>query len=277
MVLETRSLVYLGTGLVSVAQLVPIENIGSAGVITDIPPWQLPPNAWSSANNVRFDDVSVKKMPGYTEVMEGLPEPPLHLETYQLYDSGKYYWVAFCSNNIYAYDPDIPDGAKWVDVTPDPAPQNDERIQWQTAKLGAVLVATNGVDAPYWWRLDDGIFNVNNKFEPLPDWLPEWDNCQTMAGFKSFMFAGSMYDNVVNLKKNRLVAWSDMTSQYTPPDWDYTDPYGDAGIYELLDSQGPIVHMAQLRESIMIYKTDSIVIGNFIGAPLMFGFQVLYP
>ena len=70
----------------------------------------------SSSNNVRFDDVSVKKMPGYTEVMEGLPEPPLHLETYQLYDSGKYYWVAFCSNNIYAYDPDIPDGAEWVDV-----------------------------------------------------------------------------------------------------------------------------------------------------------------
>ena len=81
------------------AELLPIENIGTAGVITDIPPWQLPPNAWSNANNVRFDDVSVKKMPGYTEVMKGIPEPPLYLETYQLYDSGVYYWLAFCLEN----------------------------------------------------------------------------------------------------------------------------------------------------------------------------------
>jgi len=255
------------------AELLPIENIGTAGVITDIPPWQLPPNAWSNANNVRFDDVSVKKMPGYTEVMKDIPEPPLYLETYQLYDSGVYYWLAFCLENIYCYS-----GNSWSDVTPDPKPKGDPNIQWQTAKLGAVLVATNGVDTPYWWKLDNGIPNVTNKFEPLPGWLEEWDNCQTMAGFKSFMFAGSVDDNVTNIKKNRLVAWSDMASQYEPPkSWDYTDPDGDAGIYELLDSEGPIVHMAQLRESIMIYKTDSIVIGNFIGAPFMFGFQVLSP
>jgi len=72
-------------------QLIPIENIGSEGIVTDIPAWQLPPGTWSNGNNVRFDDVSVKKFPGYMEVMENCPDKPLHLETYQVYDGAEYY------------------------------------------------------------------------------------------------------------------------------------------------------------------------------------------
>ena len=133
-------------------QLIPVENIGSQGIVTDIPPWQLPPGTWSNGNNVRFDDVSVKKFPGYMEVMEGCPSPPLYLETYQVYDHrehedlGHYYWIAFCKENIYCYY-----GGAWFDVTPEEGLSHNDNIQWQTAKLGAVLVATNGMNMPLWW------------------------------------------------------------------------------------------------------------------------------
>ena len=259
-------------------QLIPIENIGSEGIVTDIPAWQLPPGTWSNGNNVRFDDVSVKKFPGYMEVMEGCPSPPLYLETYQVYDHrehedlGHYYWIAFCKENIYCYY-----GGAWFDVTPEGGLSHNDNIQWQTAKLGAVLVATIGMNMPLWWRLVDGKPWHTRKFETLPNWADEkWIDCQTIQGFKSFLFAGAIYDDAADIRKNRLVAWSDMTNQYTPPEsWDYTNPDGDAGIYELLDTEGPIVHMQQLREGLMIYKTDSIVVASFIGAPFMFSFQTM--
>lgn len=256
-------------------QLVPIENIGSQGIVTDIPPWQLPMGTWSDGNNVRFDDVSVKKFPGYAEVMATAPmavPPPMYLETYQVFDSQRYYWLSFSENAIHCYY-----GGVWTDVTPNVGVNSEENRQWQTAKLGAVLVATNGVDSPFWWPLTNGKPDPNTKFEPLPAFSAapgNWSNCQTMTGFKSFLFAGAVYDGNQRLRLNRTIAWSDMTSQYDPPEsWDYNNPDGDAGIYELLDTEGPIVHIQQLRESLMVYKTDSIVVANFIGAPFMFGFQ----
>ena len=260
-------------------QLIPIENIGSQGIVTDIPPWQLPLGTWSAGNNVRFDDVSVKKFPGYLEVFNTVPGPPLYLETYQVYDSEQYYWIAFCidpddtqKQKIYCYY-----GGSWEDVTPESGLENRSRYQWQTAKLGAVLVATNGVDSPIWWPLIDGDVAHTRKFEELPAWADQnWKECQTMAGFKSFLFAGAIYDGNTDLRMNRQIAWSDMTNQYSPPEsWDFNDPDGDAGVYELLDTEGPIVHIQQLRESLMIYKTDAVVVANFIGAPFMFGFQPL--
>ena len=253
-------------------QLIPVEDIGRAGIITDIPAWQLPMGTWSGGNNIRFDDVSVKKFPGYTEIFKTVPAPPLHLETYQIYDGEQYYWLSFGTETIHCYY-----GGNWYDVTPDEGLVNNPKIQWQTAKLGAVLVATNGKNMPIWWPMVDGQVSHLRKFETLPNWIDQkWIDCQTMAGFKSFLFAGAIYDDASNLRMNRQIAWSDMTNQYEPPSsWDPLDPDGDAGIYELLDTEGPIVHIQQLRESLMIYKTDAVIVANFIGAPFMFGFQPL--
>ena len=42
--------------------LIPIENIGSGGLITDFKPYQLQPNQWSGAMNVEFTDGSISKI-----------------------------------------------------------------------------------------------------------------------------------------------------------------------------------------------------------------------
>ena len=39
----------------------PIRNLGGAGVNTDVDPFNLPQNAFSRANNVRFDEGSIKR------------------------------------------------------------------------------------------------------------------------------------------------------------------------------------------------------------------------
>lgn len=269
-------------------QLVPVENIGMMGVNTDVPAWQLPPNVWSDSNNVRFSDLSVKKSQGLSKVFDGLgTTTPIYLETYQSGDKGSgIWWIAFGTHEIKLWD-----GYNWLDLTPSSKPTDMpvySKGQWQTTKLGSLVFATNGIDPPYYW---DG--KTSNKFMPLPNWTYQSDPpsghsygaVQTLAGFKSFLWAGNVYVNkddtgTPTLEGNKLfsrsVYWSNMTNFYTAPDWDIT-PDSDAGFYELLDSMGDVVHMQQLRESMMIYKSDAIVVSTFVGAPFMFTFQTISP
>jgi hypothetical protein len=56
--------------------LVPIEQVGQVGIIQDVPPYELPPNAWSGGNNVRVLDSGIKKIRGYTEALKTITFPP---------------------------------------------------------------------------------------------------------------------------------------------------------------------------------------------------------
>ena len=59
--------------------LVPMENIGSVGIITDVPPQQLPLSAWSGGNNVRMTDGYVNKCAGFEEVLATCPITPYYI------------------------------------------------------------------------------------------------------------------------------------------------------------------------------------------------------
>ena len=50
-------------------QVIPIQDIASAGIVEDMPSVSLPPNVFSDAQNVRFRDGAVKKFPGETEIL----------------------------------------------------------------------------------------------------------------------------------------------------------------------------------------------------------------
>lgn len=60
-----------------------VRGIGSKGVVKDLPSFELPPEAWSDAKNVRFIANRIEKMGGYFPVLtDGMPdEPPLAILT----------------------------------------------------------------------------------------------------------------------------------------------------------------------------------------------------
>jgi len=90
--------------------LVPITDVGKVGIIEDIPPYNLPPNAWSGGNNVRFLDNGVKKVAGYSEVMATCPFAPYYIQPY-LTAGGTYYWLAYGAADIAVWN-----GSTWTDV-----------------------------------------------------------------------------------------------------------------------------------------------------------------
>jgi len=91
--------------------IVPIKDVGQIGIIEDIPPYSLPPNAWSGGNNVRFLDNGVSKCVGYEEVMETCPFAPFYIHPY-LSAGGTYYWLAYGAEDIAVWD-----GSSWTDIT----------------------------------------------------------------------------------------------------------------------------------------------------------------
>ena len=46
----------------------PIRDLGSVGVITDVDPFNLPINAFTRAKNVRFDQGNIRRSPGFRDV-----------------------------------------------------------------------------------------------------------------------------------------------------------------------------------------------------------------
>ena len=92
-------------------ELVPIQSVGEVGLIKDIPPYNLPPNAWSDGNNIRFLDNGVKKAAGYQEVMDDCPFSPFYVTPY-LTVGGTYWWLAFGKQRIAGWS-----GTAWTDIT----------------------------------------------------------------------------------------------------------------------------------------------------------------
>ena len=43
--------------------ILPVRDLGSAGVITDVAPYNIPMNAFSTGINVRFDEGKVRRAP----------------------------------------------------------------------------------------------------------------------------------------------------------------------------------------------------------------------
>jgi len=82
--------------------LIPIDNVGQVGIVKETSPWQLPPNVWSDGNNVKTDEGSMRKLPGYAEVMETCPVAPYLLT--QLTLGIPEFWIVGGLAKIYVYD-----------------------------------------------------------------------------------------------------------------------------------------------------------------------------
>jgi|TARA_R110000824_G_scaffold91867_1_gene223182 hypothetical protein len=82
--------------------LIPIDNVGEVGIVKETAPWQLPPNVWSDGNNVKTEEGSIKKTPGYSEVMKTCPVAPYHIN--QLTLGIPEFWIVGGLSAIYAYD-----------------------------------------------------------------------------------------------------------------------------------------------------------------------------
>ena len=243
-----------------------ISDLGKVGVIKDVLPHRLPPNAFSDGRNVRFFENSVEKFLGHSNAFSGELESPI-VQPYWLTSIRQdtdMYVVYAGENKVYATD-----GATHYDMTRTTGDYSMNTSKgWTGGVMGGIVFLNNGVDAPQSWV---GPASLTTKLTDLPNW-PSGALCQSMRSFKQFMIAMD-YTNGSGTSYPRLVKWSTGASfNAVPTSWDETDATLDAGEYELADTSGRVIDGAELRDTFVIYKEDSIWGMQFVGPPFVFRF-----
>lgn len=243
--------------------IVNIPAAGQVGVIKDLSAPDMPPNAWTDADNIRFLDGMALQFFGHAEVYATPPQVPQHLMPVSL--NGSRYWVYATAGKQYA-------------VTNNAGTVTHTDISHLTARTGVVnkWTSTSLSGIPI-FNADDGkvpmswSLNLANKFVDLANW-PANTTCKSIRAFKNFLVALNVTKAGTNYPY--MVKWSHPADPGTlPVSWDPADATKDAGESDLAEGSDPIVDGLQLRDSFMIYKESSIWRMDYTGGPFIFRFS----
>lgn len=240
--------------------IVPINNVGEHGVIVDRQPHELPANAWSFAQNMRFKDGFAEKFTGHTPQFGTPTVAPywaLPIET-----PTAFLWLYAGLLKVYAWD-----GATHTDITRvagNYAASAD--INWTGDVLGGIPVINNGVDDPQMWNPA----TTGTKLILLSNW-PATTKANALRAFKQYLVALDV--TKAGTRYPQMVKWSHPAAAgAVPSSWDPTDTTKDAGEYELKDTTDFCLDCTPLRDVNIIYKENTTHLMQFIGGLNIFRF-----
>ena len=237
-----------------------VTEPGAIGLLyeTDQLPFDLPPNGWNFAYNVRFHNGDAEAARGWLKRFT-LDEPCKQL-TYNTGINGNY-WIALGSTSIYSIQDaflvaDVTRGASTVKV-------NYTSDAWHTHSFQGVPIATNGVNLPQVQFVAGQAPGALTEFIDLPNW-PTTDRCNLLVGYKNFMVALNLTENGNNYPTK--ITWSDAAAPGDlPSSWDVDDPTTLAASLVLPADTGPIVAAEVLRDDLIIYTTNAVHRLTFVG------------
>ncbi|MAN60910.1 MAG: hypothetical protein CMI60_03080 [Parvibaculum sp.] len=248
---------------------IPLRDLGSVGVITDVAPFNLPPNAFSRANNVRFSNGEVSRSPIFRTIQQhAIASAEGALEEF---DTAPHHVFALQSSGGY-------DALFYVDF-------NYEVFEGTTSR--GDMNSTIGSYSPFTSTqlADVAYINRNERvpihrtpsatnFTDLPNWTANW-RCNSIRAYGDFLLALNMTEGS-NSYPNR-VRFSDIAlANSVPASWDATDATKSAGFNDLVEMTTPIIDGATLGNSFLIYSTDQVWRMDFVGGQFIFQFRKLF-
>lgn len=235
-----------------------VPAAGQFGFIADALPQELPPNAWSYAQNIRFRDGYAERAGGSSQVFTTPSVTPYWITSYRALTSK--FWVHAGIARVY-----VDDGATRTDLTPASPYTGGIDDRWTGGSASGVLVINNGIDQPQFWAGDIGV-----KFANLTGWNSAW-RAASVRPFKQYIVAldvtksGTRYAN--------MVKWSAAAVPGAlPASWDETDPTKDAGEQDIAETTDLMVDQLQLGDINVIYKERSMYGMQYIGQPFIWRF-----
>lgn len=242
--------------------VVPIRGISEVGLVKDVSPRELPPNAWTAAINVRFKDGKVRRAPVYRTYKSGLlvsvpysffgahPQTASDAFYYTDYD-GKVYRLtsAGIHGNVSAL--------AHVD-SPGAYP-----VTYQ--QLGEFTIINRQTEQP--WYMTAGGAN----FAALPAWTST-HTCKALRQYKTFLVAINVTKTGTNYPY--MVKTSDESVDGAmPTSWDHTNPALLATENSLTNLNTPLVDGAVLGDDFFLYTNDGVVKMSFRGDDNIFDYR----
>ncbi|QIN94806.1 virion-associated protein [Proteus phage Privateer] len=263
-----------------------LRGVGNKGVISDIPPFDLSPDTWSNANNVRFQANRVQKIGGNNPtIMEGMPNvKPLAvvqrpMKSEMIYGTGDPFTN---KGKLYRTEGGVhEDISRWVD--PDDHDKgtvdynSSPTTPWSYSILSNTIVMSTKFEDP------QGITPFTDRFDTIPGWgKPKKDSDVTVnwktnriRAYKNYLICLGMIENGVEYAQR--VRWSDIAFvDELPQNWWEDSEDHDGGFNDLSDSLSYIIDGAPLRDSFVIYTNRDTFLMDYVGGALVFNFRKIF-
>lgn len=230
-----------------------IDNLGAAGLNTDIFPTLLPPGSWTGLVNVTPRDNAIYVAAGRVLVANLPCKPTWHMvytdstgTTYLVLSDGASVWLV---NTETGAKQDISPALPRVSLLS----LNFGRVSFTS--LNGVLVVNSATNGPFYWP-------GSGVLLPLPGWQSGW-LCQQMVAYRYFLVALNMTETAALFPYK--VRWSSSAAEgEIPAEW-IPATTNDAGDDLLGETPGHIVQGVVIRDSLHIVTEDSAYRMSWIG------------
>ena len=245
--------------------ILPIKDLGRAGVIRDVAPYNLPIVGWSNASNVRFENGRVRRSPGFRTINRDFTVDPAFAFGIRPSDGTDFVIYTDDSGNMYTYR------AGHVNRTPASfAPNFNTALPFTGAVLDDCAYVNRRTDVPY------VLARGSAEFQPLTDFnWPANDRAGVVRSFRDHLI---FLDNQIGgVEQPTTVRWSDtVDGEGLPPSAFIADTTNNAGQNPLPDMQGRLVDGLPLKDRFMLYSTSEVWIMRATGDNSVFLFDKLY-
>jgi hypothetical protein len=244
---------------------VEIDKIATFGTIADVPPYQLPPEAWTTALNMRARDNGLESLMGWAQVF-GTPTVAPHF-LFPISGTALNFWIYTSLTKAYVFDgathTNITRQSGGVDVDYTAAATED----WNGTLLGGIPILNNNADVPQFWPTQ----SAGTKLANLTNW-PAALRAKVIRAFGPFLVAFNLTDAGTNLP--HTAQWSHpAVPGAVPSSWDYTSTILDAGRKDFPDVQsGILIDALPFGQTMFVYKESSTWKMRFIGGRFIFDF-----
>lgn len=272
----------------------PLRDLGQLGVITDANPYSLPPNAFSKAQNVIFDENRVQRAPLFKQLFPAVRSLTSYTDSTGTFDAQ--------AGTYDAAEGTAASSARFVGSFADPAfgetvfvCDNDGQVRsYPNGSLAFVGPGSGGVtnELPWTHAQVAGLsFLAREGARPYARNLKTDTNYSLMAGdwvsTHTAKVVRSYLDYVIMLNVTKgtveyptMVKWSnpvEYSSAVTAVAWDPSNPAFIAGENILGEMTSGIRDGQVLGSNFVVYAQEQVWLMEYTGSSLVFNFRRLFP
>lgn len=278
--------------------LIRFNKVGAVGVIKDLEPISLPPEAWSDGYNVRFEGKYAEKIKGHeriynisigaSTVTQALAISPwfvMQVETrddvFFLYAGKTDIYGANQVGNNYRMTRGTATGSTSGYLSYSATPS----VRWNGGILSGLPILNNSIDVPQVMvsvsasgRFMNLQWDASASSGSPISWLSASGGavyCQVLRTYRDFAIAINLTEGT-NAYPRRL-RWSHPAVPGSAPrTWDETRETLDAGYKDFDETTDPVIDGIPLRDSFLVYKEQSVWNMQYTGGIFVHQFRRLF-
>lgn len=237
------------------------QRLKPLGLNKDYPAYDVPPDFYTDASNVKFLDGAAERVDGYAQSYGTLDHAPLYLVPVYLPLN---FLIMYAGESVVS----VSDGVQQFTITPAAGWTGSLSDRITGGSLNALPFLNNAKETPIYW---DG--NTSNIMLPLPGW-PAVTYAKALRPYKNFLIAMNLQESGNDYPTKLL--WSNSAEPgAVPAEWTAAAD-NDAGDAILASLPGGLVDGLALRDAFVIYKTQGCYLMQYVGGNDVMVFRELF-